>query len=51
MKYIQKALPIAYTWEDEKEYIAGDSFTLAGNYYHYLFAWLKIMRVKFPVQT
>lgn len=51
MKCIQKALPIAYAWVDEQEYIAGDSFTLADIYYQHLFSWLKMLGVALPEQV
>jgi len=38
MTCIKNALPIAYAWLDEQDYIAGDSFTLADIYYQQLFS-------------
>ena len=48
MKNIQNALPIASSWLESQEYIAGDSFTLADIYYHHLFNWLKMLGIKLP---
>ncbi|MGM8910484.1 glutathione S-transferase family protein [Psychrobacter sp. 1U1] len=48
MKCIQNALPIAYAWLDEQDYIAGDSFTLADIYYQQLFTWVKMLGVELP---
>lgn len=51
MKNIQNALPIATSWLDDQEYIAGDRFTLADIYYHHLFNWLKMLGVELPEQV
>ena len=48
IKNIQNALPIASSWLESQEYIAGDSFTLADIYYHHLFNWLKMLGIKLP---
>jgi len=48
---IQNALPIATSWLDSQEYIAGDRFSLADIYYHHLFNWLKMLGVALPEQA
>lgn len=51
MQSIQNALPIATSWLESQDYIAGDSFTLADIYYQHLFSWLKMLGFELPEQV
>ena len=48
---INNSLPIASEWLESKDYIAGDSFSMADIYYHHLFSWLKTIGVDLPEQV
>lgn len=47
-KRVEKALPIVWQWLQEREYIAGDVFTLADIYYYQLLGWVKMLGVDLP---
>jgi glutathione S-transferase len=43
LKSIERAVPTLWGWLAERDYVAGDKFTLADIYYYQLIGWMKML--------
>lgn len=43
LKSIERAVPTLWAWLAERDYVAGDQFTLADIYYYQLIGWMKML--------